>query len=167
MLTRAHDTARDIGDRTEMAYAMADLVRVNVERGDLDAACEALAASLPRAATIEARVIVLLALEGAASLAAARGDDVLAIRLWAAAAADRAASGFANMPADERLLDARMAEVRARLDPDAVAAAWAAGLAMSLHDAVGAAMTLTADRGGDPAHDATPGTPASSAGTPV
>ena len=88
-LMRAHDIARDIGDRTEIAYAMADLVRVDVERGDLDGATDALAASLPRASAMSARIIVLLALEGAAGLAAARGDDVLAIRLWAAAAADR------------------------------------------------------------------------------
>ena len=72
----------------------------------------------------------------------ARGDDVLAIRLWAAAAADRTATGFANMPADERLLDARMAEARERLDPDTVAAAWAEGQALTVDAAIEAAMTL-------------------------
>ena len=144
LLMRAHDIARDIGDRTEIAYAMADLVRVDVERGDLDGATDALAASLPRASSMSARIIVLLALEGAAGLAAARGDDALAIRLWAAAAADRETSGFANMPADQRLVDARMAEARDRLQPEAVAAAWAEGHALTLDDAVDAAMTLVA-----------------------
>ena len=143
-LTRAHDIARDLGDRTEMAYAMADLVRVDVERGDLDGAAEALAASLPRAAAIGAKIIVPLALEGAAALAAARGDDVLAIRLWAAAAADRAVTGFVNMPADERLVDARMSEARERLDPAAVDAAWTGGGAMTVEAAIEAAMTLVA-----------------------
>ena len=142
MLVRAHDISRDIGDRMEMAYAMADLVRVDVERGDLDGATEALAASLPRAHTMMARIIVLLALEGAAGLAAARGDDALGIRLWAAASADREVSGFANMPADQRLLDARMAEARERLQPETVAAAWADGRAMSVDAAIEAAMTL-------------------------
>ena len=142
MLVRAHDISRDIGDRMEMAYAMADLVRVDVERGDLDGATEALAASLPRAHTMMARIVVLLALEGAAGLAAARGDDVLGIRLWAAASADREVSGFANMPADQRLLDARMAEARERLQPETVAAAWADGRAMSVDAAIEAAMTL-------------------------
>ncbi len=141
---RAHDIARDIGDRTEIAYAMADLVRVDVERGELDGATEALAESLPRANSMSARIIVLLALEGAAGLAAARGDDALAIRLWAAAAADRETSGFANMPADQRLVDARMAEARDRLQPEAVAEAWAEGHALTLDDAVDAAMTLVA-----------------------
>ena len=55
-------------------------------------------------------------------------------------------SGFANMPADERLLDARMAEVRERLDPGTVAAAWAEGQALTLDAAVEAAMTLVGDR---------------------
>ena len=143
-LSRASDIAAEVGDRSEMAYAMADRVRVDVERGDLDGATDALAASLPRAHAIGARIIVLLALEGAAALAAARGDDVLAIRLWAGAAADRAASGFANMPADERLIDARMSEARERLDPGTVAAAWAEGQALTLDAAVEAAMTLVA-----------------------
>ena len=142
MLVRAHDISRDIGDRMEMAYAMADLVRVDVERGDLDGATAALAASLPRAHTMMARIIVLLALEGAAGLAAARGDDGLGIRLWAAASADREVSGFANMPADQRLLDARMAEARERLQPETVAASWDEGRAMSVDAAIEAAMTL-------------------------
>jgi hypothetical protein len=115
-----------------------------VERGELDGATEALAESLPRANSMSARIIVLLALEGAAGLAAARGDDALAIRLWAAAAADRETSGFANMPADQRLVDARMAEARDRLQPEAVAEAWAEGHALTLDDAVDAAMTLVA-----------------------
>ncbi|HEY6570925.1 MAG TPA: tetratricopeptide repeat protein, partial [Candidatus Limnocylindrales bacterium] len=143
-LTRAHDIARDLGDRTEMAYALADLVRVDVERGDLDGAAEALAGSLPRAAAIGAKIIVPLALEGAAGLAAARGDDVLAIRLWAAAAADRALTGFANMPADERLVDARMSEARERLDPATVDAAWTDGGALTIEAAIEDAMTLVA-----------------------
>ena len=71
---------------------------------------------------------------------------MLALRLWAAAAADRTVSGFANMPADERLVDARMAEARERLEPDTVAAAWAEGQALTLDGAVEAAMTLVGGR---------------------
>jgi tetratricopeptide (TPR) repeat protein len=159
LLTRAHDIARDLGDRTEMAYAMADLVRVEVERGDLDVARAALAASLPRAATMEARIIVLLGLEGAAALAAALGNDALAVRLWAAAAADRGRSGFANMPADERLLQTRMAGVRVRLSAGAFARAWDEGTAMTMDEAVDAALSV-AGAGPDPGTE-----PAAIAGT--
>jgi predicted ATPase len=145
-LARARAIARELGDRTEAAYAAADLVRVEVERGDLDAAATALGQSLPRAVTLGARVILPLALEGAGCLASARGDDLLAVRLWAAASAERVSSGFVNMPADERLLDARVAEVRERLDAGAFVDAWGDGGAMSQADAVDAAMSLVPDR---------------------
>ena len=46
------------------------------------------------------------------------------------AAAERTSSGFVNMPADERLLDAHVAVVRGRLDPFAFAGAWEAGSAL-------------------------------------
>ncbi len=74
-----------------------------------------------------ARIIVPIGLEAAGCLAAARGDDALAVRLWAAAARERTDSGFANMPADERHLDERMAQVRERLDPGTFADAWGEG----------------------------------------
>jgi len=141
-LVRAGELAREVGDRTEMAYAAADRVRVEVARGDLRAASAALAQSLPRAVTVGARIILPLALEGAGCLAAARGEDPLAVRLWAAAAAERARSGFVNMPADERLLDARVDPVRARLDPGAFVQAWAEGTALTDAEAVEAAMAL-------------------------
>ncbi|MEW6223513.1 MAG: tetratricopeptide repeat protein [Chloroflexota bacterium] len=143
-LDRAHEIARELGDRTEMAYAMADRVRVDVERGDLEAAEAALGQSLPRALGQSLRIVVALGLEGAGALAAARGDDGLAVRLWAAAAAERASSGFANMPADERLLQARMDTVRERIDPAAFAAAWSAGLELPVEAASAEALTLVA-----------------------
>src|SRR3954471_15266719 len=130
LLDRAYEIARDLGDRTEMAYALADRARVHVERGALDAAADDIAASLPRAVMLGARIIVPIALEVAGSLAAARNEDTLAVTLWAAAVAERSDSGFANMPADERHLDERMAMVRGRLDPVAFAEAWAEGSAM-------------------------------------
>ena len=138
MLTRAHDIARDIGDRMEMAYAMADLVRVDVERGDLDGATD-----------------------GARGLAAAGahddGADHRAARARGCGGARRRArrrragasgcgrrprrtgqvSGFANMPADQRLLDAPDGRgPRAAAQPRTVDAAWAEGRAMSVDAAI-------------------------------
>jgi tetratricopeptide (TPR) repeat protein len=143
-LDRAHEIARQLGDRTEMAYAMADRVRVDVERGDLEAAEAALGESLPRALGQSLRIVIALGLEGAGTLAAARGEDEVAVRLWAAAAAERASSGFANMPADKRLLDARIDGVRERMDPARFAAAWGDGLALTADRAAAEAMTLVA-----------------------
>ncbi len=146
LLDRAHEIARELGDRTEAAYALADRARVDVERGELDAAAADIAGSLPRAVGLGARIIVPIALEAAGSLAAARGDDPRAVTLWAAAAAERADSGFANMPADERHLDERMAAVRARLDPVAFADAWASGTGIGTDAAVDVALEMIGAR---------------------
>ena len=148
MLSRAYDIARELGDRTEMAYALADTARVEVERGNLDAAAAALAWSLPRSVAAGVRIIVPLLLEAAGSLAAAQHDDELAVRLWSAATAERTASGFVNMPADERLLDERIAVTRGRFDPFAFAGAWEAGSALGTAGAVDLAMALTRGRTG-------------------
>ena len=142
MLQRSYDIARDLGDRTEMAYALADRVRVEVERGNLDVAASALAQSLPRAVSAGVRVIIPLLLEGAGCLAAALEEDRAAVQLWAAATEERTSSGFVNMPADERLLDARVAKVRARIDPAAFADAWAEGVAYTQAESVEVAMAL-------------------------
>ncbi len=155
-LVRAHEIARELGDRTEMAYAMADRVRVEVERKDLDAAATALAGCLPRAVTTGARIILPLALEGAGCLASARGDDGLAARLWGAAAAERERSGFVNMPADARLLDARVAVARERLDTQAFEDAWAAGRLLGKTDAVELAMQLTRAESAERPHGSPP-----------
>jgi predicted ATPase len=146
LLDRAYEIARELGDRTEMAYALADRARVDVERGALDAAAADIAESLPRGVGLGARIVVPIALEAAGSLAAERGDERLAVRLWAAAAAERADSGFANMPADERHLDERLEAVRERLDPTAFAEAWAEGFALGVEAAVATALRLTGSR---------------------
>ena len=89
------------------------------------------------------RIIVPLLLEGAGCLAAALEEDRAAVQLWAAATEERdELSGFVNMPADERLLDARVAKVRARIDPRAFADAWAEGVAYSQAESVEVAMAL-------------------------
>jgi hypothetical protein len=46
------------------------------------------------------------------------------------------------MPADERLLAARVDEVRGRLEPGIFDAAWAKGAALTIDQAAAAAMTL-------------------------
>jgi predicted ATPase/Tfp pilus assembly protein PilF len=142
MLTRAYDIARDLGDRTEMAYALADTARVEVERGNLETAAAALAWSLPRSVAAGVRIIVPLLLEAAGSLAAAHGEDDLAVRLWSAATTERASSGFVNMPADERLLEGHAAVVRERLDATRFAAAWAEGMTLSQAEATDLALEL-------------------------
>lgn len=142
LLERAYATARELGDRTGMAYTRADRIRAEVERGDLAAAADAMAESLPRAVHLGSRVIIPLALEGAGSLAAALGQDELAARLWGAADAERASSGFANMPADRLLLEQHQAAPRSRLGEPAWREALNTGSHVALADAVEAALSL-------------------------
>ena len=144
-LSRAYDIATEVGDRSEMAYAMADRVRVDVERGDLDGGDRCARGVAARGPTPSAPGSSCSSRSRARPRWPRRG----ATTSWPsacgrAAAADRAVSGFANMPADERLIDARMSEARERLDPGTVAAAWAEGQALTLDAAVEAAMTLVA-----------------------
>lgn len=159
LLERAHAMARELGDRTALAYTRADRIRAEVERGDLDAAAGAMADSLPRALHLGSRVILALGIEGAASLAAAHGRDDLAARLWGAAAAERAASGFANMPADQRLLSVHQARSRARSGEDAWTAAYEAGTRLGVADAVAAALRELATEPASPAVAASAGRP--------
>ena len=63
-LDRAYEIARELGDRTEMAYALADRARVDLERGALDEAAADIAASLPRAVGLGARIIVPIGARG-------------------------------------------------------------------------------------------------------
>jgi predicted ATPase len=134
LLDRAAEIAHDLGDRVGVAYALADGVRVDVRAGDLERASAAIVESLRRARSLGSRVIVPLVLEGAGSLATARGDDERAVRVWAAASADRARSGFALMPADRRLLDAEWAIVRGRTGDERWNRAWSDGWAAEIED---------------------------------
>ena len=145
-LTRAYEIASEVGDRTEMAYAMADRVRVDVERGELDGGdrgARRVAAPRPRDRRPGRRP--------AGARGRGRAGRGPGRRRARAAPVGRGrggpgVSGFANMPADERLVDTRMTEARERLDPDTVAAAWAEGQALTLDGAVEAAMTLVPAR---------------------
>ena len=83
-----------------------------MERGNLDAAAAALAWSLPRAVAAGVRIIVPLLLE-AAGLPRGGARARTSSRSSCGPPRPRSGprSGFVNMPADERLLDARVAAV--------------------------------------------------------
>lgn len=127
---------RDLNDRTGIAYALADLSRVLVVSGRLDDAEDAVRAALRTALSLGAGAILPLALESAGMLAAARGRQERAVRLWAAAEAERRRSGFVNMPADRRLLLRSQEPVAAALDEERWTAWWQAGAALPAEAAV-------------------------------
>jgi hypothetical protein len=75
------------------------------------------------------------AVEGVARLAAATGRPARALRLAGAAAAMRAALGMTPHPVEQENLDRWLAPARQALSP-AEQAAWAAGRALTLEEAV-------------------------------
>jgi tetratricopeptide (TPR) repeat protein len=79
---------------------------------------------------------VLLALEGTAGIAGARGQPERATRLLGAAEATRRRLGAPLAPNERPRYERLVAAVRTHLDDETFAAAWAAGRALSLEQAI-------------------------------
>jgi hypothetical protein len=75
-----------------------------------------------------------------AAVAAERGEPERAARLFGAAEAQRETLGSARPPADQPGYDAGVASARGMLDAEAFAAAWAEGSALTLEQAIDAAL---------------------------
>jgi len=84
---------------------------------------------------------VINALEGMASLAAARGEDIRAAHLWGAAEAAREVTGIALPPGDRALHQPHLAAVRSRLGEKVWEQALADGRVMSLEEATAYALS--------------------------
>jgi predicted ATPase/transcriptional regulator with XRE-family HTH domain len=104
--------------------------------------------SLPRLVDAGNRDAAAHALQGLAAARAALGDARGAARLFGAAAALREAVGAPLAPADRAAHDRDLAATRAALDEAAFAAAWAAGQALPLDQAVAEALAPTPDEAG-------------------
>jgi hypothetical protein len=84
-----------------------------------------------------------LGLEGLAEVAAALGYAERAARLCGAVEALRATHGIARRPANQARYDRAVATARTALGEEVFAAAWAAGQALSVDDAVAEALAST------------------------
>ena len=87
--------------------------------------------------------MVLYGFEGLGAVAAARADDVRAVRLWAVSAAVRDATGYMLAPAERRLHDELAPEVRGRLGEAAFDRAWNEGRQLSFEEAMSLALRRT------------------------
>lgn len=121
----------------------AGLNRLNVAflaycQGDYNAAATAYGAAL---ALLKAqKVYSMLAVEGLARAAGMQGAARQAVVLFGAAAAMREANGMRPQPIEQADNERAMAAVRAQLDEDAIAEAWAAGRALTSDQAVAYAL---------------------------
>jgi non-specific serine/threonine protein kinase len=117
--------------------ALGDLAR---DRGDLDGAVARYAESVTTARDHGDRLLLAESLAGVASVFAARGQPERAARLYGATAALRETIGVADEGQERPATERRVAAVRAALAPEEFAAAWAAGEALPLADAVAEAL---------------------------
>ena len=131
---------RQMGDRQRLADGLSALGQVAVEEGDYERARGHYVDSLSLYRELGNRRSVATLLAQLASLARRRGQGSRAARLWGAATTLREAIG-APLTADQSAeLDHEVATARAACDEVEFTAAWAAGEALSLEQAVAEAL---------------------------
>ena len=140
LLEEALVLARDIGHLPSTANLLAGLGVIALHQSDFHSAAALFEESLTLAQQVEDELLIAECLWGVAAVAAARGQPVRAVRLWAAADAldyPRAVIAVtAGRPVEEPLL----APTHARLHSGAFNTEWAKGQAMRREDAIAYAL---------------------------
>jgi predicted ATPase len=129
------------GDARNVAYALDNLSTLAVAHGDLARAQIMLEESLSLHRDLGYRTGAVEGVEDMARIAAALDHPGRAARLLGAAAALRTASGEARPPYLQAPIDAVVDSVRAALGTDAFDTAWTEGSALSIEQAIVAALT--------------------------
>ena len=140
LLTAGLDLMRALGDKVYMGWFLSFLGRVEKDRGDYEQAATCLAESLTLFRDLEDRGGIAFVLEGFAGLAGAQGAGARAAHLFGVVAALRLTINLPVSPFDQPEYDRDMASIRDQLDDVAFAAAWAAGQAMTLEQAIAYAL---------------------------
>jgi tetratricopeptide (TPR) repeat protein len=145
--------ARAIGSRLWIAAAMEALGTCARERGDPGRAARLFGESLALLGARGNPTIVANCLKSLGAVAGVAGDPEQAARLLGAAEALRERHEVAVYPAEVPRLERASAPARARLSETAFAAAWAAGRALPLAQAISEALAVANDHidpdGGD------------------
>ena len=129
-----HDTYGSATVQFNLALAARELGDVALAQGDLTAATTRFAASLP--VFQQGGDAGCWSLAGLAGAAALGGQGERAARLWGAAEAVRERTGKRAAPASRATYERVVATTRTALGTEGFAAAWAAGRAMTLEQAV-------------------------------
>lgn len=133
------DHARD-PQRNGSAWTFANLGLAVLAQGEYAYAASCYRESLLIRYAYHNRTAVAWCLEGLAEIAAACGEPLQAARLWGVAAALRAAAGAGMAPDDRARHERAVSAARELAGPRAFAAAWAAGQALTLDQAVAEAL---------------------------
>jgi predicted ATPase/class 3 adenylate cyclase len=127
---------RQVGSMSHSAVALLYLGHVAREQNDLSRALALYQEALALSQALGDKLRLAREMEGLATVAGAQDHAERAVRLLAAAAAMRDLLGSAQHPMDRPAVDRVLEHLRATLGESAFAAAWAAGQALSLEDAI-------------------------------
>jgi predicted ATPase len=140
LLDEALAIGHKLGGKRIIAGSLEGLGQMALVQGDMGKAHALFKESLRLSWEVGERLSVVTSLEGLAGLAAAERQPERVAHLFGAAEALRQAIGALRPPLDRAAYDQLTAAVRAALGEDAFAAAWAAGQAMSLEEALNEAL---------------------------
>jgi predicted ATPase/DNA-binding SARP family transcriptional activator/DNA-binding CsgD family transcriptional regulator len=150
LLEESLDLRRRAGDRWGSAAMLANLGSVAIDRRHYGRALSLFAESLTLCRELGDQRVAAYCLEGFAAIAVALGNPRRGVRLAAAAAALREATGAFLPPNERATIDGAMTTARAALGEDAFAAAWTAGHTLPLDQAIAYALTVEAPAGDRP-----------------
>ncbi len=145
LLTESLAIKRELGDRVTVAAVLINLGLVTYRQGGYAAAHPLYAEGLAIRRAVGDQQGTAAALEGLAGVVGALGHAERAAQLLGAAAALREAIGAPLSPAERRDYEQSLVPISARLDPAAMAAAWAAGRALPLDEAIALALAPPAE----------------------
>jgi predicted ATPase/DNA-binding SARP family transcriptional activator len=131
----------EVGDKEGLALMLGRSGQLAQTSGDYERAVALCSEALALCRELGDRRGIPGCLEALAAVASSQGQSERAARLFGAAQTVREAGGFALPPADRAEHDRNVAAVRASLDEEAFAAAWAAGRAMALEEAIDYALS--------------------------
>jgi predicted ATPase len=134
------DLFRDLGNMWGIAAVQLSLGYLALAQGDVPRAAAYFAESLARYRELGHQEGISVCLAGSAGAMGSIGQGERAARLFGAAEGLRARIGALEHPTERQLHAASVASVRAQLDQEIFAAAWAEGRAMSLDQAIAEAL---------------------------
>ncbi len=134
--------SREANTRPHIAGSLARLGEVAQAQGDDVRACACYTESLMIWRETGDNANVAKCLEGLGTVARARGAMTIAAHVWGAAGALREQIGAPHAPADRIRYDRELATARLQFDASAWAAAWAAGRALPLEQAITIAIAI-------------------------
>ena len=137
-------SARELGDKFIIAYALEGLGNDASAQADFAGAGQFFEASINIRCEMGDKDGIATCLEGFARVAAGRGCAIEAAHLYAAAEKLRNEIGNSLMAGEQADYDRAVANVRAQLEAVSFETAWAAGLAMTIENAIGYALETVA-----------------------